>query len=384
MIGKSLNRRNLLAVAALMLLAGCKVIPTGTTEPTPVPSPSPTDGLPTDTQRHRVALLVPMSGTSGAIGQSIANATAQALLDTNAQNLRITTYDTVGGAAGAAARALADGNKLILGPLDSADITAILPAARAARVPLITYSGDASVAAADVFTMGTDPGNSIDRTVRQAATQGANSFAMLVADGDYGRRAEAALRQAVTSAGGRIAATESYVRGNGSAFGAAERLRARGGFDAVLIADSARSAAQIAPRLKRVGALSPRILGTELWSGDSVLGSTPAMRGAWFAAVSDARFRQFADSYQSRFGVRPYRMATLGYDSVLLTIRVARDWRAGTAFPVARLRDSGGFLGLDGPFRFGSTGAIERALEVREARTGGITIVSPAPDRFDD
>jgi branched-chain amino acid transport system substrate-binding protein len=384
MIGKSLNRRNLLALTALALLAGCKIIPKGPVEPVPVPSPAPSDGLPSDAQRHRVALLVPMSGATGGVGQSIANATTQALLDTNAQNLRITTYDTVGGAAGAAARALADGNKLILGPLDSADIAAILPAARAAHVPLITYSGDASVAAADVFTMGTDPGNSIDRTVRQAAAQGATSFAVLTADGDYGRRAEAALRRTVAATGGRVIAAESYVRGNGSAFAAADRLRTRGGFDAVLITDTARVAAQIAPRLKRVGAISPRILGTELWSGESLLGSTPALRGAWFSAVADTRFRQFADSYQGRFGVRPYRVATLGYDSVLLTIRVARDWRPGTAFPVARLRDSGGFLGLDGPFRFVSNGAIERALEVREARSGGITIISAAPDRFDD
>jgi hypothetical protein len=69
---------------------------------------------------------------------------------------------------------------------------------------------------------------------------------------------------------------------------------------------------------------------------------------------------------------------------VLLTIRIARDWRVGTPFPVARLRDTGGFLGLDGPFRFAANGVIERALEVREVRAGGVTIVSPAPERFDD
>jgi len=40
-----------------------------------------------------------------------------ALLDTNADNLRITTYDTSTGVAGAARQAIADGNKLILGPL---------------------------------------------------------------------------------------------------------------------------------------------------------------------------------------------------------------------------------------------------------------------------
>jgi hypothetical protein len=106
------------------------------------------------------------------------------------------------------------------------------------------------------------------------------------------------------------------------------------------------------------------------------------LRGAWFAAVPDTRFKRFSDSYKARFGGQPYRIATLGYDSVLLTLRVARNWKPGASFPTANLFESGGFLGLDGPFRFRTNGVIERALEVREVRQGGITVVSPAPVRF--
>jgi hypothetical protein len=62
---------------------------------------------------------------------------------------------------------------------------------------------------------------------------------------------------------------------------------------------------------------------------------------------------------------------------------VARDWRPGTAVPTGKLADSGGFLGLDGPFRF-NRGVIERAFEVREVRAGGATVVSPAPTKFED
>jgi branched-chain amino acid transport system substrate-binding protein len=150
----------------------------------------------------------------------------------------------------------------------------------------------------------------------------------------------------------------------------------------VLIADGGRIAAQAAPLVKP-GASTTRILGTELWSGESVVVTTPALRGAWFSAVSDGRFRQFSDSYRNRFGAAPNRLATLGYDAVLLTLRIARDWRPGTALPTARLGDSGGFLGLDGPFRF-RNGVIERAFEVREVRANGVTVISPAPEKFTD
>lgn len=378
------NRRNILMLGAVVLIAGCKVIPKGAPTPAPPPDDRPTDALPTDQQRHRIALLVPMSGPNAAVGESFANATTMALLDTNAQNIRITTYDTASGPAAAATKAVQDGNKLILGPLQAEDVAPVATVARASRVPLISYASDAGVAARDVFVMGTVPAGSLGRTVSFARTRGLTRFAVLAPNGDYGARARAAFDQAVKAAGGTVVASEGYDRANPSVISAARRLKTKGGFDAVLIADGARFAVLAAPQLKAAAAPTPRILGTELWSGEVSIGSTPALRGAWFSAISDSRFKTFADSYQSRFGSRPHRVATQGYDSVLLTIRIARDWRPGTPFPLARLTDSGGFLGLDGPFRFAPNGLIERALEVREARTGGVVVVSPAPDKFGD
>ena len=129
------NLRRGLAVAFLTLaLAGCKVIPddgnngpTTTAPPVTAPTDVPSANvLPQDQGRHRVALLVPLSGENAAVGQSIANATTMALLDTNAENLRITTYDTAAGASGAASRAIADGNALILGPLMRDDVAGVL------------------------------------------------------------------------------------------------------------------------------------------------------------------------------------------------------------------------------------------------------------------
>ncbi len=378
------NRRNVVMVGAIVLLAGCKVIPKGTPTPAPPPEDRPTDALPADQMRHRVALLVPMNGPNADVGQSLANATTMALLDTNAQNIRITTYDTSAGPAAAATKAIQDGNKLILGPLMGDEVQAVASVARAARVPLISYASDTGGTARDVFAMGTAPGNSIGRTVAFAKGRGIARFALLVPNGDYGARVRVAYDQAIKAAGGSLVASEAYDRSNPSIVSAARRLRTRGGFDAVLIADGARFAALAAPQLKTAGTASPRILGTELWSGESVISSTPALRGAWFSAIADTRFKTFADSYQSRFGARPFRVATQGYDSVLLTIRIAREWRPGSPFPTARLNDAGGFLGLDGPFRFAPSGQIERALEVREARAGTVAVVSPAPDKFAD
>lgn len=383
MIVNKANRRKAMILGALVLLAGCKVIPKGIPEPPP-PSPLPSDTLPSDKQRQRVALLVPLSGPEAALGQSIANATTMALLDTGAQTIRITTYDTAAGAAAAATKALHDGNRLILGPVSASDVAAVSAVARPARVPLITYSGDITQATGDLFVMGLDPANAMQRVVDFAGARGLHRFAMLAPKGVAGTRATAAYAAAVQQAGGTLVSTQTYDRGNRSIVSAATRLKARGGYDAVLIADVPKYAALAAPSLKATGAALPRILGTEMWSGDPLIGTTPSLRGAWFPAISDSRFLRFAESYRGRFGIAPYRLSTFGYDSVLLVVRIARHWPFNSPFPVQRLSARDGFLGLDGPFRFAGDGIGERALEIREARSGGVTIVDPAADKFID
>lgn len=383
MLKGRIERRKLIALGALALVAGCKVIPTVAPPPTP-PAPVPSDTLPADQARHRIALLVPLSGQGADLGQSIANAANMALLDTNAQTIRITTYDTASGPAAAAAQALKDGNRLILGPVLGEEVAPVAATARRSSVPLITYSGDSAAAAPDVFLLGVTENAAIERVVGHAHAKGARRFALLAPKGEYGARAAAAFSAALKVHGDSLVASDSYDRTNTSIVSAAQRLKAKGGFDAVLIADSARLAALAAPRIKATGALAPRILGLDLWSGEAALNTTPSLRGAWFAALPDLRYRQFADSYKTRFGAAPFRQATLGYDSALLSVRIAREWKPGAPFPTARLLDTGGFLGLDGPFRFTADGQGQRALEVREVRAGGVTIVSPAPERFAD
>ncbi|HKX78804.1 MAG TPA: penicillin-binding protein activator [Novosphingobium sp.] len=384
MIERILSRRKVIAAGVLALLAGCTVVPKAPKpEGPPPPVAGPSDVLPTDAARHRIALLVPMSGANAGVGQSIANAATMALLDTNAQNLRVTTYDTSAGTQGAAQRAVADGNTLILGPLLASDITVVAGVARPAGVPLISFSNDATAATRDVFVMGNLPGQSVARTVAFARTRGVRTFSALVPRGEYGQQASDALMQAAQRGGGGVVSMEAYDRSNSSIASAARRIQEKGGSGAILIADGGRMAARAAPLLK-AGADQPRLIGTELWSGERDVTASKALEGAWFAAVSDNRFNQFSQSYRKRFGATPYRIATLGYDAVLLTLRIAQGWKPGTAFPLARLVDKSGFLGLDGAFRFGRDGVIERALEVREVRAGGLTTVSPAPTTFGD
>ena len=379
--------RNLLVGFVAFALAGCAgIVPKS--EPAPLPPPeagSPTgpsaNVLPdADEQRHRVALLVPLSGQNAAVGQSLANATTMALLDTNTSNIRITSYDTAAGPEEAARRAVADGNALILGPLLGDNVASVEVVTDRANVPVISFSNNTQVADENVFVIGQVPAQSIARTMSYAAGKGVKSFAALVPAGEYGKRATDAIMQAGRDTDTRVVAIETYDRTSATMNAAINRLAARGDFDALMIADSARQAVRVAP-LVREKIRSPRLLGTELWSGEAEIAQSSALRGAWFSAISDGRFKRFSDSYRDRFGSAPYRISTLGYDAVLLAINISRDWKPGTRFPANRLDDDGGFLGLDGAFRF-DDGVIERMFEVREVTASGVQVVDPAPAKF--
>ena len=297
----------------------------------------------------------------------------------------MTTYDTGAGAGAAAAKALADGNRLFLGPLLAEEVRGVAAVARPAGVPVIAFSNDTGVAGNGTYLMGFSPAQSIDRVVRYAKSRGITRFAGLMPTGAYGRNASNVLIKAAEAAGGSVVSMQTFDRSPQSLAAAVAKLgqakaAAGQGAEAVLIADSGRIAIQAAPLLKRQGPV--RILGTELWNAETTLAATPAMQGAWFASVPDAMYRQLGTKYRARFGKGPYRLASLGYDAVLLTVRIAANWPAGTAFPTRMLTDKAGFSGVDGAFRFRTDGIAERSLAVHEIGTGGATVVAPAARGF--
>jgi ABC-type branched-subunit amino acid transport system substrate-binding protein len=377
------------AAAAAFALSGCQIVPIEAEvrrqqPPAPKPQPQqlPAPVAPPAETHNKVAVLVPLTGLNSGVGTSIANAAKLALMDAGAGRIRITVYDTAGGAPLAAQQALAAGNGLILGPLLAEDVRAVAPLARRVNVPVISFSNDAGVAGDGVYIMGFTPGQSIQRVVSYARSQGLQRFAGLIPQGDYGRRSSHALTSAVAQANGRLVGTQSFDRTPASLRSAAIRLNAQSPYDAVLIADNGQIAMSAAATIRSGPSNRARILGTELWKSETGLAASVPLRGAWFASAPDAMFDQLQVRYRARYGKTPYRLASLGYDAVLLAIRVASAWPVGRPFPAGELGNPEGFTGIDGAFRFGSDGVVDRQLEVVQVNADGFTTVSPAARDF--
>jgi outer membrane PBP1 activator LpoA protein len=103
---------------------------------------------------NKVALLVPLTGPNAALGESIANAAAMAITDLGKPQVQLISFDTAGGAGEAAAKALAAGAGLILGPLLSSEVPAVQAAVAGRPVPILSFSNDAAAAGSDVFVLG--------------------------------------------------------------------------------------------------------------------------------------------------------------------------------------------------------------------------------------
>lgn len=358
------RRTFLVAAIGALLLAGCagrSVDRSGPTQP----------------RLNRVAVLVPLSGPDAAVGRALGNAARLAMLDTGTRAFELNLFDTAQrGAAAAAQQAIAANHGLILGPLLSSDVRAITPLAQRARVPLIAFSNDREATAPGAYILGFTPSQAVERVVLEAAGRGSRRFAAIAPANDYGQRSVQALAVAVRQAGGELAGVETYAA-PGEARAAVRRLATRP-YDAILVADTLRVANLAAPSI-RAGA---RVLGTELWSSGGA-GTGQRLRGAWFAAPTEGRWSQFVGRYRARYpGQNPPRIASLGYDAVLLAARAARNWSPGRRFPLGAIDDREGFAGVDGIFRFRADNVAQRAFEVRALTATGSVLVSPAPTSF--
>lgn len=404
--------RALLLVAALLLtmvaLGACQQqpppppttteAPAPTVEPAPAPTvtvPAPTTAAPvlTADTRVRVGLLLPLSGQHAALGQSMRRAAEMALFDAGNDQFALVIEDTEGpgGAVAAAQAVIADGARLILGPLFAQQVMQVAPIARAAAVPVISFSTDHSVAGDNVYVMGILPELQIERVVSFAVSRGYPRIAALLPNSTYGRTIAAALNEALLAAAGSVGAVEFYDTATTDMAPYVQRLAgARAGYDALLISEGGDRLRLIAPLLPfyDIHAAEVKMLGSTLWD-DPRLGAELGLAAGWFAAPPADSWKRFEQRYGQLYGTPPARLASLAYDGTALAAVLAREagpevTQAGIVYDQTMLTRSDGFAGIDGIFRFVPDGTIERGLAVMELQYNQIVTIDPAPQTFQD
>jgi ABC-type branched-subunit amino acid transport system substrate-binding protein len=362
--------------------AGPKFPPPGPTRPPPA-GPS------------KVALLVPLSGANADLGKAMLEAAQLALFNTDSERLTLVPRDTAGtaeGAANAAKSAISEGAQLLIGPLLAAEVEAVKPIARDAKINVIAFSTATQLAGGNVFLMGFQPRQEVVREVSFARDKGLSKFAALAPNSQYGHLMTDALRDAATAGGGSVAKVEYLDPRAADPSAAVKRLLSSGaaappapasaGFDALLLPEGGAQLKQIARQLKEAG-LDPtqvRLLGSGLWDDPTIAGES-ALDGGWYAASPPEPRQEFESRFQATYGHPAPRLASLAFDAAALAAVLGR---SGEPFSHEAILNPSGFTGVDGLFRFTQQGLVQRGLAVLEITPRGKIVVSPAPQNFQD
>jgi len=358
----------------------------GSSQLQPIPSMPSGEGV-------KVALLLPITATGdqAQIALSMKQAAEMALIDAGNSGITLISKDTAGTAAGAAAAAqaaLSEGAELILGPLLGAEVQAVAPVAQGQNVPVIAFSSSSGVAGNGTYLMSFLPEEEVSNIVRHIASTGKTSIAALLPKVQYGLAVEKALITSGQRYGVSIAAIERFPRNNLAIVDPATKIMAAvndpsRNIQALLIAEGGDLLRTLGAALKKAGYDQNRTqtLGTGLWD-NPVTSSTPIALGGIYAGVSPDLVQRFDDRYKSSYGTRPSRLASLAYDAVSLAIILSKG-EAGQRFAAVNITNPEGFQGINGLFRFRENGIIERGLAILQVTSGGVTVLAPAPSRFD-
>jgi ABC-type branched-subunit amino acid transport system substrate-binding protein len=344
-----------------------------------------------------------LSGANAELGQAILDAAQLALFESGGDRLILMPRDTGGNAAGAARAARAvigEGARLVLGPLLSPEVEAIKPIAQEAHINVIAFSTVTNLAGGNTYLMGFLPRQEVVREVGYARQRGLDRFAALAPNSPYGHLMADALREAASGSGGTVTKVEFFDPRAGDVSPAIQRLLPgrsvedgaapppvsppASSFNALLLPEGGARLKQIAGQVKAAsGNGKPmQLLGSGLWDTPDI-GGDPALVGGWFASSPPEARQDFERRFNATYGRNPPRLASLGYDAAALAAVLARG-QGGEPFSQQAILNPSGFTGVDGLFRFTPNGLVQRGLAVLEVEPQGTTVVSPAPQSFQD
>jgi branched-chain amino acid transport system substrate-binding protein len=353
-----------------------------------------------------------LTGPRADLGQVLLQAARLALQDNSGPLLDVLdTGGTAPGAATAAQTAISNGDRLILGPLTSAETASVAPIARGAGVPVLAFTNDASQSQPGIWPLGISADQQTQRLVVAAQAQGKVQFAALLPDSDFGRAMAGGLKSATIAAGlpppnirmhppGMAAITATardladYANRRGPIDAKVKAARALGtadgrrqaqelvrtpipppSFDVLLLADTGDDLQEIAAVLPYydVDRSAVQLVGPALWA-DPASGSG-AVRGAWYAAPDSGTRSNIEHDYAAKYGAPPPPLADLAFD----TASVAKVILGPAGADIAILTQPGGFVGIDGWFMLLADGQVRRGLAVFRIERAGPAMIDPAP-----
>ena len=339
-----------------------------------------------------VAMLVPKSAGGGGsiVARSLENAARLAVADLQGAEIDLRVYDTAGepgAAAQAARRAVAEGARVIVGPLYTQTTTAIVPAVAGQNVNVLSFSNNTAVAGGNVFILGQTFANVANRLIAYARREGRDSVAVVHSADLAGNTGRDAIVAAANRAGLSVATVQSYPLSSQGITEAGPRIAdaiEQTGADTVFLTANVDSDLPLIASTLSQNGVSPaqvRYLGLTRWSAAPQALSLPGLQGGIFTLPDQNVLAQFESRYQAAYGEAPHPLAGLGYDAIQAVGSLVAGG-PGDALSAPALTQPSGFAGAYGVFRLLPDGTNQRALAVAQIQNNQVIVLDPAPRRF--
>lgn len=253
--------------------------------------------------------------------------------------------------------------------------TAAIAATAPDQRPVLVNLGT-PVSGGKVFNFGFDEVSSAVRGVRRIIAAGQKNIAVL-APASLSASDEAALRSAISQAGGSVTGVIRYDASAASDLLARNKPVLDGANAAILMGENAVVGAIL--KTLRATSASIQVIGTSHWP--TGVYREPSATGAIIATADPDAMRTVGARYEAAYK-RPFSIhAALGYDSIAMTTGIVRS--AGSAVIASdALTSKTGFRGVTGLFRLTPNGATERRLGVYRVEGGHLLSIEAGAENF--
>ncbi len=160
-----------------------------------------------------IALLLPLSGRSEAVGVAVRDGFIAAYLEqAAAQRPRLKIYDVAAeSVASAYTHAVSEGAGFVVGPLTKEDVAALAPLSGGhTPVLALNFLGESVIAPADFYQFALFPEDEARMIARHAVTDGRLNGVVIVPSGELGNRVAAAFADELSHHGGTVLDSQRY------------------------------------------------------------------------------------------------------------------------------------------------------------------------------
>lgn len=338
-----------------------------------------------------VALLIPKSNAgAGIVATSLENSARLAIADLTNVKIDLRVYDTAGSTTQAAAQAqqaVADGAKIIIGPLfaDAANAAGVAVAGQ--NVNILSFSNNTSIAGGNVFVLGPTFENTADRLMSFAARQGKTSVLIVHPDNVEGQFGRNATQAAASRNGIKVASVNGFEFSQNGVVAAVPQIKAAldsTGADTIMLTSNSAGALPMLAQMLPEAGVSPattQMMGLARWDVPQQTVELPGLQNGWFTIPDQQSLQSFEARYAQAYGKSPHQLAGLAYDGIA-AIGALVEAGNRQALTTGALTQGAGFQGVAGAFRLRPDGTNERALSVAMVRDKQVVIIDPAPTKF--